>query len=61
MFTFYLANYQIVINYVNQKYASDTQLVIPLAGGLKASFWLSIGCFMIQFLLYLSLVIWKDN
>jgi hypothetical protein len=61
MFTFYLSNYQIVINYYNQKYTDQKPIVIPLVGGLDASLGLSIGCFVFQFLLYLSIVMWKDQ
>jgi hypothetical protein len=34
MFTFYLANYQIVINFFNQKYSDQKPIEIPLVGGL---------------------------
>jgi hypothetical protein len=61
MFTFYLANYQIVANFFNQQFPDLDPLVIPLVGGLNASFGLSLGCFMFQFILYFSIVMMKDQ
>jgi hypothetical protein len=60
MFTFYLANYQIVISYVNQQTPDHDPIAIPLVGGLHANFWLSIGCFFLQFVAFMSLVMYKD-
>jgi purine-cytosine permease-like protein len=60
MFTFYLANYQIVINYLNSQTKDKDPIVIPLVGGLHASFGFSVGCFMLQFVLYMSLVMYRD-
>lgn len=61
MFTFYLANYQIVISYVNQQTPDHDPIAIPLVGGLHANFWLSIGCFFLQFVAFMSLVMYKDE
>lgn len=61
MFTFYLANLQIVMDFLVRE-ATDLQKInIPLAFGLKADFKLSIAMFMFQFVFYLSLVMILDH
>ena len=60
MFTFYLTNYLIVVKYINDLIPDSDPVVIPLVGGLHASFELSMVCFAIQFLLYMSLTMYFD-
>ena len=60
MFTFYIANYELILNYMISLYIDIKPVVIPLAFGLNASFSISLACFVIQFILYMGLVIMMD-
>ena len=60
MFTFYLTNYWIFIEYIKSILQRHGHARIPLAWGLEASFKLSITLFICQFLVYMLLVVMID-
>lgn len=62
LFTFYLTNYLIVIDFINKLAPDDVpEIFIPFAFGLKGSFKLSMLTFCFQFFLYMSLTMCRDS
>ena len=60
MFTFYLANLQIVVDYLIELATNVKKIEIPLAFGFKANFTLSLSMFLLQFVLYMGVVMVLD-
>jgi hypothetical protein len=60
MFTFYLANLQIVVDYLVELATNIKKIEIPLAFGFKANFTLSLSMFLFQFVLYMGVVMLLD-
>jgi hypothetical protein len=54
LFCFYVANFDIIIDYVQSK-TPDFSYNIPLAFGLQSSYWVSITCFAFQNVMYMLL------
>lgn len=62
MFTFYLTNYLIVLEFINQFIPdAGVSLVIPLSFNLQVSMKLSLVAFFTQWFVYLSLTMLRDH
>jgi hypothetical protein len=61
MFTFYLTNYLIVLEWINTITPDIVALSIPLSFGYEVSLRLSLITFASQSLIYLLLTMWRDN
>ena len=61
MFTFYLTNYLIVLEWINTITPDVVAIKIPLSFGYEVSLKLSLITFASQCVIYLLLTMWRDN
>ena len=62
MFCFYVANFDIIINYLKAKY-SGIAFTIPLAFGIQSTFYVSLACFAFQgfFFIIITMILDYDR
>ena len=63
MFTFYLTNYLLVIEFINTLMPDnqDFSLTIPLVNGFKVTFRNSLICYCVQTVIFLTFTIMMDR